>query len=106
MHFSNSAQANSQQCQPGVGSLWRSRSNSSFASFHLGIATITNLEPCASLPISDVRPEAVLGYYALQIHFADTLQQCPTALQGGQRIVAEMRQEAGQKVPQFMLSIL
>src|ERR1700694_2017781 len=59
-----------------------------------GNATITNLEPCASLPICDVRPEALLGYHALQLHFADTLKQCHTALQGGQRVAAEMRQEA------------
>jgi len=33
-----------------------------FASCHLRIVTIPNLEPGATLPIRDVRPKAVFGY--------------------------------------------
>jgi hypothetical protein len=77
-----------------------------FAALHLGIGTVFNFEPCASLPLRDVGSEAVLGYNSFQVHLADTLKQRRTASLDVVGIAQSgCRRKPRQQASKFVLSI-
>jgi hypothetical protein len=76
------------------------------ATFHLGVASILDLEPRRPLCLRRVRPGAMLCHDPFQIQFADALKQRLASLLDVLDVShPRSRADQRQQPPQFMLSV-
>ena len=76
-----------------------------FASFHLGIFRVFDLEPGCSFSFRDVGSEGMFGNDTFKIHFAHTLEQRCTVLLNVIGVSHPGCRSLGQKTPEFVLSV-
>ncbi len=75
------------------------------AAFHLGVASILDLEPRCPLRLRDVRPRAVLRHNPFHIQFADALKQRSAMMLDVFDVAHSRFWDFGQQTPQFVLAI-